>query len=89
MTHYSSYLADEEVELLLVAVYGASYLSKRDNCRVALVKCTKCGRSFEEEVQSAMESISGREDFLCLGCDPAGVKPAFVGLTLQIGWEAE
>lgn len=89
MTHYSSYMTDEKMELLLDAVRSASYLSKRDGCPVILVKCTKCGCSFEEELQSAIECVGEEDDFLCLSCDPAGVDPAFVGLTIQIGWKAE
>lgn len=89
MTHYSSYMTDEKMELLLGEVEGAQYLSKRDGCPVILVKCTKCNNSFEEELQSAIKCVKEERDFLCLSCDPAGENPAFVGLTIQLGWEAE
>lgn len=89
MKHYSSYLTDRQVELLLSTIESGAYLSKRDGCRVVLAKCANCGRSFEEEVGEYSDVIIAGRAVLCLSCDPASVKAAFVGVTVSIGWEAE
>lgn len=88
MTHYSSYLTDRQVELLLSTIEESAYLSKRDGFLVVLARCTKCQRSFEEEVGAYREAVIAREAVLCLACDPSALEPGFVGLTIQIGWGA-
>lgn len=86
MTSYSSCLTDEQIGLLLAAVENASYVSRRDGCRVVLLRCIKCGRSFEEELGAARRGIEDNVDPLCLDCDPASGACAFTGVTVQFGW---
>lgn len=69
MTAYSNCLTDGQVDLLVDAIDRSEFRSKRDGCRVALVRCMKCARSFEEELEAAKDKIRGRQDFLCLSCD--------------------
>ncbi len=87
MTNYSDNLTGEHIELLVTSLEKLAFESKRDGCRVALVKCAKCGREFEEEIRVARALIVGRLDFLCLACDPDASAPAFTGLTIQLGWQ--
>ncbi len=86
MTHYSSCLTNEQIGLLLAAIEQSAYRSRRDGCRVAMVKCTKCGRAYEEELGAARQMLRDRDDFLCLGCDPQASAPGFTGVNVRIGW---
>jgi len=86
MKNYTEHLTDEQVEDLVDAIEETAYASKRDGCQVALVRCTECGKSYEEEVKAAKELVTDRLGFLCLSCDPDASAPSFVGVTVQIGW---
>ncbi len=86
MTHYFDDLTQEQIGTLLDALDREAFKSRRDGCSVVLVKCSKCDRSFEEELEAAKGVVGSRLDFLCLGCDPASRKYAFTGLTVQLGW---
>jgi len=88
MTIYSDYLSDDQLSLLLDAVRNNSYLSRRDGCRVVLVRCVKCGKKYDEELEAAIEIIGSREKLLCLDCDDDATAPSFSGITVQIGWQA-
>ncbi len=87
MTSYSSDMTDRQVFQFLSTIKAGTYRSRRDGCEVVLVKCAECSRMFEDEVSSVKERVIAKRALLCLGCDPQAAEPAFVGLTLQIGWE--
>lgn len=76
MATYSNYLTEEQVSLLLDALDRSEFRSKRDGCKVALVKCAKCTRPFEEELEAAKDKIRMGGDFLCLTCDEDATQPA-------------
>ncbi len=89
MNSYSKHLTDEQVRLLLKAIDTSAFTSKRDGCRVVLVKCAECNAPFEEELGVAKERTAGRLDLLCLKCDPDASVPALWGVTVQLGWFLE
>ncbi len=86
MTFHSSHMTDEQIEMMVANVEASSYLSRRDGCRVTLVKCSECARMFEDELEAAKAKIVSRVSLLCLGCDTDADEPGFKGLTIQFGW---
>lgn len=86
MTYPSNYFAGEKIEAMLDEAEDGAFLSRRDGCRVVLVRCAGCSKMFEEELGEAKAKIEGGEDPLCLACDDAAVVPAFKGITIQLGW---
>lgn len=86
MTSYFKKMTKDEVEAVSRNIEEGAYESKRDGCVVVLVKCQKCGKMFEDEVNAFRENINERRAVLCLACDPEAEAQAFSGITVQIGW---
>lgn len=86
MNQNFSPLTDEQLVQTIEAIYGPSFLSRRDGCRVILARCQHCKCQFEEELESAKGKVRADVKFLCLKCDPDAVALAFTGITVQIGW---
>ncbi len=79
-------MTEDECALLAINLERDQVVSKRDGCAVVVVECVQCGKSYEEEIEAACVSATIGENFFCLACDDQAVVPAFVGVTIQIGF---
>lgn len=86
MTSRIDRMTEGQVLSVIEHIYGGSFTSKHDGCSVVLVTCAECKCQFEEELQAAKDVIKGGTEFLCLAHDENASVPAFVGLTIQLGW---
>ena len=87
-SHFSSW-QKRQAALKIGDIEASSYESKRDGCRVTLVKCEECARMYEEELEGAKAKVVSGLPLLCLSCDAEAQSPAFKGLTIQLGWFAD
>lgn len=49
-----------------------SYFSEKDGCRVSLIKCDNCTKTYEEEQTVAEMKAERGMNFFCLACDEVG-----------------
>ena len=86
-TNCSSGMTYHQVDVCIAGLDRCSFFDHRDKLRVVEVGCTKCGITFSEELEAAKLKVTNGEMLVCIGCDENADRPAFRGITVQIGWE--
>ncbi len=86
MTSYSSGMTYYQIGVAIAGLNRCSFFDHRDGLRVVEVGCPACGAKFTEELEAAKLKVKSGESVVCLSCDEEAKKPAFTGLTVQIGW---
>jgi len=86
MTYHSRRMTDRQIKAQVVRVEGQSFFSKRDDCRLVRVRCSECGRMFEEELEAAKAKLVSQVRFICLDCYTDADAPGLNRVTVQLGW---
>lgn len=74
-------MSDKLKEILIASLQHDAYFSEIDGFYVISIRCAKCSRVFEEELEAAKIKVISRADFLCLACDVDADAPAVKGIT--------